>query len=78
MRILGDPANKINLKGVLLGNPVLNLLDLQQNRVEWMISHNLIDPQLLSYWEKSCKVDVDSAGCQYFYQRYEDLIYRID
>jgi len=43
-----------------------------------MLSHNLIDPQLKSYWEKSCKVDAESAGCQYFYERFEDQTYRID
>jgi len=43
-----------------------------------MISHNFIDPRLIPYWERSCKVDPDSAGCSYFYRRYEDLLYRID
>lgn len=61
-----------------MGNPTLNFVDLYANRVEWMISHNLIDPQLIPYWIRSCKVDADSAGCHYFYQRYQDLTYRID
>ena len=43
-----------------------------------MMTHNLIDPQLKQYWEKSCKVDKESAGCQYFYERFEDMTYRID
>jgi hypothetical protein len=43
-----------------------------------MIAHNFIDPRLVPYWERSCKVDPDSAGCSYFYERYEDLVYRID
>ena len=78
LRIISDADNKINLKGILLGNPVLSLADLQANRVEWMVSHNLIDPQLMPYWTRSCKVDPESAGCQYFYERFEDLTYRID
>lgn len=43
-----------------------------------MISHNFVDPQLLPYWERSCKVDQESAGCQFFYQRFDDLTYNID
>ena len=43
-----------------------------------MQKHNFIDPQLQIYWERSCKVDAESAGCRYFYERYEDLTYRID
>jgi hypothetical protein len=41
-----------------MGNPVLSFSDLYINRVEWMMSHNLIDPQLMPYWEKSCKNDI--------------------
>lgn len=50
--------NPIRLKGILMGNPVLNFGDLYINRVEWMMTHNLIDPQLMPYWEKSCKNDL--------------------
>jgi hypothetical protein len=63
---------------LLIGNPVLSWQNLQANRVEWMQSHNLVDPQLLPYWTRSCKADLESAGCQYFYARFEDLTYRID
>ena len=42
------------------------------------MSHNFVDPQLMPYWEKSCKNDIESAGCQYFYERYQDLVYRVD
>jgi len=67
MRIISEPSHKINLKGILMGNPVLNLQGLQENRIEWMQKHNFIDPQLYPYWLRSCKVDPESAGCQYFY-----------
>lgn len=43
-----------------------------------MIDHNLIDPQLVAYWERSCKIDRESAGCQFFYQRYDDSIFNVD
>ena len=33
-----------------MGNPILNLQGLEQNRVEWMQKHNFIDPQLDIYW----------------------------
>lgn len=82
LKILGYNSNKppkpINLKGILLANPLLSFDDLQNSRVEFMISHNFIDPRLIPYWQRSCKTDPDSAGCSYFYERYEDLTYRID
>lgn len=73
-----QPPKPINLKGILLANPVFSFENLQESRVEFMISHNLIDPRLVPYWERSCKSDASSAGCAYFYRRYEDLLYRID
>lgn len=81
MKILGYNSNNpkpIKLKGILMANPVLSFDKLQESRVDFMISHNFIDPRLVPYWERSCKTDPDSAGCSYFYERYEDLIYRID
>ena len=43
-----------------------------------MIFHNLIDPKLLQVWERSCNNDPDSAGCSFFYTRYDDLVGDLD
>jgi len=43
-----------------------------------MISHNFIDPKLLPNWRDSCNSDPESASCQFFYYRYEDLMRKID
>ena len=63
---------------MLIANGAFTFEGLESNRVEFMISHNMIDPRLIPYWERSCKTDPDSAGCSYFYERYEDLLYGID
>ena len=43
-----------------------------------MIDHNFIDPKLEQTWETSCKVDEQSAGCQFFYRKYDDLVGKIN
>ena len=50
---------KVNLKGILIGNGVMDWSDgsLDKNRVEFYFSHNFIDPTLVSYWENSCIKD---------------------
>lgn len=54
MKILGfnadKPAVKINLQGLLIANGVYSFEELENSRVEFMISHNFIDPRLVPYW----------------------------
>lgn len=59
---------KINLKGILIGNGVMDFSndELDKSRVEYLIDHEFIDPEVLGYWSNSCQVDPDSAGCKYF------------
>src|ERR1700733_7476466 len=38
-----------------------------------MVQHDFIDPELFHYWIQSCSQDGESAGCQYFHTRFDDL-----
>lgn len=38
-----------------------------------MFSHNFVDPTLDKYWDTSCKTDPASAGCNFFFKRYNDI-----
>ena len=78
LSVTSSPQAQPKLKGILIGNPVLEWEDLEQHRVEYLISRNLVDPRLVPYWDRSCKSDASSAGCSFFYQRFEDLTYRIN
>ena len=49
---------------------------LAKSRVNFMIDHNFVDPKLLPYWQNSCENDPQSAGCGFFNNRYEDLLFR--
>ena len=50
---------KINLKGILVGNGVMDLADnqLEKNQINYMFERNLIDPTLDKYWTGTCQVD---------------------
>ena len=54
MKILGynadKPAVKINLQGLLIANGVYSFDEIDNSGVEFMISHNFIDPRLVPYW----------------------------
>jgi DNA replication protein DnaC len=43
-----------------------------------MMTHHFIDPKIYPNWKTSCHSDSQSAGCQFFYARYEELMKRID
>ena len=43
-----------------------------------MIKHDFVDPDLLPYWRSNCKIDPNSAGCNYFIKRYEDNIVELN
>lgn len=38
-----------------------------------MFSHNFVDPTLDKYWDTSCRTDPASAGCSFFFKRYNDI-----
>lgn len=43
-----------------------------------MFTRNMIDPMLDKNWENSCQIDPASAGCQFFFKRYDELLYEIN
>lgn len=51
---------------------------LYDSQIEYMIKHDFVDPDLVPYWKTSCQMDPNSAGCNYFLQRYEDNIFEIN
>lgn len=44
---------------------------MEKSSIQYMINHEFIDPELISYWKTSCQLDDESAGCSYFISRYE-------
>lgn len=73
-----DPSTpaeaKINLKGLFIGNGVIDFRndELEKSTVEYMINRDFIDPEVMQYWHNSCQVDEESAGCQYFFSKFEE------
>jgi hypothetical protein len=47
---------------------------LEKSQIGYMVDHDFIDPELLHYWRDSCQQDEESAGCQFFYTRFDDLV----
>ena len=66
--------DKINLKGVFIGNGVIDFRndELEKSQVEYVINRDFVDPEIMQYWHNSCQVDEESAGCQFFYERYSE------
>ncbi len=58
----------INLKGLLIGNPVMNNVDnaMAKNRIQFMIDHDFISERLLSVYHAACMTDFFSPRCEYF------------
>ena len=75
-----NAETKINLKGILVGNGVMDFSDnmLEKSQVNYMFSHNFIDPTLDKYWEIACQADPSSAGCAFFFRRYDDILAKVN
>ena len=60
----------------MIGNGVISFENgqLDKNGIEFMIDHDFIDPELVSYYNRACLTDTKSAGCQYFNARYQDNV----
>lgn len=43
-----------------------------------MIDHDFIDPELVDYYNRACKFDQKSAGCNYFNKRFLDNVEEIN
>lgn len=77
---LRSPPNPVSLRGFLIGNGVMDFRggSLYDSQVDYMVKHDFVDPDLLIYWQVSCKLDPNSAGCNYFIKRYEDNIFELN
>lgn len=73
-------GKKINLKGIMVGNGVMDFRNgqLEQSSIEYMIDHDFIDVDLVPYYRASCNVDPESAGCRYFKYRYAENVDEIN
>lgn len=63
---LVDPGTAINLKGIIIGNGVIDHRTIQYNMYEYMIDRRFVDPDISPIFKSSCHFDPDSAGCRYF------------
>ena len=63
-----------------MGNPAISFKSgsLEDSEIEFMNTHHFIDPKIYPNWKGACHSDPQSAGCQFFYTRYEELLKRID
>lgn len=70
----GNPIVTINVKGQLVGNGVMSFAgaETEVSETDFVINHEFVDPELIQYWRKSCRLDPVSAGCRYFRQRFID------
>lgn len=63
-----DASQKINLKGLFIGNGVMDFSDnsLDKSEIEYMYEHDFLDDRLFGIYRSSCLKDFNSPRCQYF------------
>jgi serine carboxypeptidase-like clade 2 len=73
-------GKKVNLKGILVGNGVMSFEngELEKSQIDYMISREFIDPDILPYYRSSCIIDPQSAGCRYFNTKYGENVDEIN
>ena len=73
-------TNKINLKGIMVGNGVLVTDDAFNNNtlLNYFANHNLFSPQLLSILNGVCPNDPLSASCLYAQQEAASILTRVN
>ena len=76
----GNPIITILLKGQLVGNGVFTFQDgdIKTSQTDFMVNHEFVDPELILYWTKSCRLDPYSAGCRFFRMRYDDNVWELN
>lgn len=62
---IGEGA-KINLKGIIVGNGVMDHRTITYNTYSYMIDRKFVDPEIVPIFQSSCKTDPHSAGCRFF------------
>ena len=65
-----QPALQIKLKGIMVGNGVMDFAHVQTSEVEFLKARSFTNPELDMYWSNSCQFDADSAGCRFFFTNY--------
>lgn len=65
----------INLKGILIGNPIMNHLSnsLARMRIQYMIDHDFFSERMLSIYHSACESDFYSPRCEYFKYEFQLL-----
>lgn len=69
VRILNNNADfYINITGIMVGNGVMNFGDheLDISSIEYMNTHNFLNPTLMNMFKESCKQDYWSPRCNLF------------
>ncbi len=68
------------MNGIIVGNGVMDLSDngLEKSQINYMFSHNFIDPTLDKYWDIACQADPSSAGCAFFLRRYDEILAKVN
>lgn len=51
---------------------------MEDSEIEFMMARHFIDPKIYPNWKTACHSDPQSAGCQFFYARYEELMKKVD
>ena len=59
-------TDKINMKGIFVGNGVMNHETLNFSKYDYMIDRGFVDPEIIPFYRNSCQNDPTSARCKYF------------
>jgi len=56
---------KMNLKGIMVGNGVVERSSLDNSTIQFFNGHNLVSPYVFNMYTTACTQDEESAACQY-------------
>ena len=59
-------GTKIDIRGIIVGNGVIDHRTVQYSKYDYMIDRKFVDPEVVPIYHSSCKTDPDSAGCRFF------------
>lgn len=55
----------------MVGNGLMTFDTLEASEIEFIIKKEMVDPEIIPLYEKYCKKDFESDGCQTFLEKYE-------
>lgn len=75
-----NPNATIPLKGMLIGNGVMDFRDegLERSRIDYVLQHEFAPPDLEHTYRVACTTDAQSAGCNYFKHRLGTLMDKLN